>query len=97
MRAEVFREAVSRLYPELGADLPDPDAHADSVIVRVLNTGPDKLREGMLEYYGPEKVQSVARARVNRLDAPVYRAWKTRLQLPERTSAIEKVHRLWRP
>lgn len=96
MRTEVFREAVSRLYPELGTNLPDPDAHADSVIVRVLNTGPDALREEMLQYYGAEKVQSVARARVNRLDAPVFRTWKARLQLPERTAAIEKGHRLWR-
>lgn len=96
MEAEAFREAVRRLYPELGAGSPDPDAHAESVIVRVLNTGPDALREQMLAYYGAEKVRSVARARVNRLDAPVYRAWKTRLQLPDRTQAVEKVHRLWR-
>ncbi len=91
-----FREALRALYPELGASPPDPDRHAESVIVRVLNTGPDRLREQMLEYYGADRVRSVARARVNRLDAPVYRAWKHRLQLPERSAAVERVHRLWR-
>jgi hypothetical protein len=91
-----FQEALGSLYPELGADLPDPDVYADSVIVRVLNTGPDALREQMLRYYGAEKVRSVAQARVNRLDAPVYRLWKSRLQLPERTAAVERIHRLWR-
>ena len=96
MGAERFREAVGRLYPELGLDQPDPDLHAESIIVRVLNTGPDALREQMLSYYGTEKVRSVARARVNRLDAPVYRAWKARLQLPERAPAVEKMHSLWR-
>lgn len=94
---KAFREALGPLYPELGASPPDPDRHAESVIVRVLNTGPEPLREQMLAYYGVEKVGSVARARVNRLDAPVCRAWKSRLCLPERTDAIEKVHRLWRP
>ena len=97
MVTEAFREALGPVYPELGASPPDPDQHAESVIVRVLNTGPDALREQMLEYYGAEKVRSVARARVNRLDAPVYRAWRSRLQLPERSPAVEKVHRLWRP
>jgi hypothetical protein len=91
-----FREALGPLYPELGADLPDPDVYADSVIVRVLNTGPDALREQMLEYYGEDRVQAVAQARVNRLDSPVYRRWKTRLDLPERSAAMERIHRLWR-
>lgn len=91
-----FRAALSPLYPELGSSPPDPDSYADSVIVRVLNVGPDALRQQMLEYYGAEKVRSVARARVNRLDAPVYREWKSRLELPERTAAVEKLHRLWR-
>lgn len=54
------------------------------VIVRVLNTGPAALREQMLQYYGADKVRSVAQARVDRLEAPVYRLWKSRLQLPER-------------
>lgn len=96
MSIEHFREALGAVYPELGVTPPDPDQHAESVIVRVLNVGPDALREQMLEYYGAEKVRTVARARVNRLDAPVYRAWKSRLQLPERSAAVEKVHRLWR-
>lgn len=91
-----FQQALGPLYPELGTSPPDPDRHAESVIVRVLNAGPESLREQMLEYYGADKVRSVARARVNRLDAPVYRAWKTRLQLPERPAAVERVHRLWR-
>jgi hypothetical protein len=94
---KAFRAALSPLYPELGASPPDPDRYAESVIVRVLNVGPDALREQMLAYYGAEKVQSVAQARVNRLDAPIYRAWKGRLHLPERPDAVEKVHRLWRP
>lgn len=96
MAISSFREALGPVYPELGASPPDPDEHAESVIVRVLNVGPDALREQMLDYYGAEKVRSVARARVNRLDAPIYRAWKNRLQLPERSAAVEKVHRLWR-
>ena len=96
MRAEAFREAVSRLYPELGADAPDPDQHSESIIVRVLNTGPDALREQMLQYYGAETVRRVAQARVNRLDGPIYRGWKARVALPERGSVVEKVHRLWR-
>jgi hypothetical protein len=94
---KAFREALGPLYPELGTRPPDPDRHAESVIVRVLNVGPDPLREQMMEYYGVEKVRSVAWARVNRLDAPIYREWKGRLQLPERSAAVEKVHRLWRP
>lgn len=96
MEIDRFREALRPLYPELGASPPDPDRHAESVIVRVLNVGPELLRERMLEYYGLDKVRSVARARANRLDAPVYRAWKSRLQLPERSVAVDKVHRLWR-
>jgi hypothetical protein len=67
--------------------VPDPDQYAESVIVRVLNTGPDALREQMLQYYGAERVRSVAQARVNRLDAPVYRQWKARLQLPKKHPA----------
>jgi len=96
MEIDRFRDALRPLYPELGASPPDPDRHAESVIVRVLNTGPHALREQMLEYYGLEKVRSVVRARANRLDAPVYRDWKSRLLLPDRTPAVEKVHRLWR-
>lgn len=96
METSGFREALSPLFPELGAGLPDPDIHAESVIVRVLNAGPDSLRERMLDYYGPEKVRSVAGARVNRLDTPVYRAWKSRLHLPDRAASVEKIHRLWR-
>lgn len=91
-----FQEALGPLYPELGSNLPDPDRHAESVIVRVLNTGPDALREQMLQYYGADKVRSVAQARVNRLDAPVYRLWKSRLQLPDRSPAVERLQRLWR-
>ncbi len=89
-----FRQALGSLYPELGSNVPDPDVYADSVIVRVLNTGPDALREQMLQYYGAEKVRSVAQARVNRLDAPVYRQEKT---LPDRGASVERMHRLWRP
>jgi hypothetical protein len=96
METNGFREALGPLYPELGTSLPDPQAHADSVIVRVLNAGPDRLREQMLAYYGQEKVRTVAQARVNRLDTPVYRAWKTRLQLPDRSAAVERIQRLWR-
>jgi hypothetical protein len=96
MPVNPFQEALGPLYPELGTHPPDPDAYADSVIVRVLNTGPDTLREQMLDYYGAEKVQAVAQARVNRLETPVYRQWKTRLKLPERSAAVEKIHRLWR-
>lgn len=96
MQTSDFREALSPLYPELGPGVLDPDVHAESVIVRVLNAGPDSLREQMLAYYGPEKVRSVAGARVNRLDAPVYRDWKSRLHLPMRGAAVEKMHRLWR-
>lgn len=91
-----FQEALGPLYPELGARLPDPDQHAESVIVRVLNTGPDSLREQMLQYYGTDRVRSVAQARVNRLDAPVYRQWKARLHLPDRSPGVERMHRLWR-
>jgi hypothetical protein len=91
-----FQEALGPLYPEMGPNRPDPDVYADSVIVRVLNTGPDALREQMLQYYGADKVRSVAQARVNRLDAPVYRQWKLRLQLPDRPPALERIHRLWR-
>ena len=91
-----FQEALGPLYPELGANRPDPDVYAESVIVRVLNTGPDSLREQMLQYYGADRVRSVAQARVNRLDAPVYRQWKLRLQLPDRSPALERMHRLWR-
>jgi hypothetical protein len=96
MAESPFQEALSPLYPELGTNPPDPDAYADSVIVRVLNTGPDTLREQMLAYYGTAKVQAVAQARVNRLDAPIYRQWKARLHLPERAAAVEKIHSLWR-
>jgi hypothetical protein len=63
-----FQEALGPLYPELGANRPDPDVYAESVIVRVLNTGPDSLRE----------------------------QWKLRLQLPDRSPALERIHRLWR-
>lgn len=91
-----FRDSLRPLYPELGAAPPDPEAHAESVILRVLNTGPDALREQMLTFYGPERVRAVARARVNRLDTPVYRAWKARLQLPDRGAAAERIQRLWR-
>jgi hypothetical protein len=96
METNDFREALGPLYPELGAGLPDLQTHAESVIVRVLNAGPDRLREQMLAYYGAEKVRTVARARVNRLDTPVYRAWKTRLQLPDRSAAVERMQGLWR-
>lgn len=96
METNGFREALSPLYPELGAGLPDPQVHAESVIVRVLNAGPDRLREQMLAFYGLDKVRGVARARVDRLDAPVYRAWKTRLELPKRSAAVERMQRLWR-
>jgi hypothetical protein len=96
MSTNTFQESLGALYPELGPNLPDPDLYADSVIVRVLNTGPDSLCEHMLDYYGAEKVQSVAQARVNRLDAPVYRRWKTRLHLPDRPAGVERMHSLWR-
>lgn len=96
METNDFREELGPLYPELGAALPDLQTHADSVIVRVLNAGPDRLREQMLAYYGPEKVRSVARARVNRLDTPVYQAWKARLQLPDRSATVERIQGLWR-
>lgn len=91
-----FQEAIAPLFPELGPNPPDPDAYADSVIIRVLNMGSDTLRESMLHYYGTKKVRTVAQSRVNRLDTPVYREWKDRLQLPERPAAVEKIHRLWR-
>lgn len=91
-----FRQAIARLYPELGGIGPDPERYADSVIVRVLNAGSDGLQERMLAYYGLERVQCVARARVNRLDAPTYRAWRDRLALPTRDAAIERLHALWR-
>lgn len=96
MAVTTFREALGRLYPEIGPGGPDPDAYADSIIVRVLNSGSPELREQMLAYYGRERVCAVAQARADRLDAPVYRAWKTRLHLPERSPAVEKLHRLWR-
>jgi hypothetical protein len=91
-----FREALRPLYPELGANPPDPDLHAESVIIRVLNTGPDALRERMMVYYGAENVRSVVLDRVDRLEGPVYRAWKDRLQLPQRGAVVEAVHQLWR-
>lgn len=94
--ATTFRDEVARLYPELGGKGPDPDTYADSVIVRVLNAGSDGLRDRMFGYYGADRVQAVARARVNRLDAPVYRAWKERLHLPERDAAVERLQSLWR-
>jgi len=96
MIAPDFRQALVRLYPELGGTGPDPERYAESVIVRVLNAGSDGLREQMVGYYGMERVQAVARARVNRLDAPVYRAWRDRLGLPARDAAIERLHALWR-
>jgi hypothetical protein len=96
MSSNTFQEALGSLYPELGTSLPDPDLYADSVIVRVLNTGPDALCEQMLAYYGTDRVRSVAQARVNRLDSPVYRQWKSRLQLPDRSAGVERMHSLWR-
>lgn len=96
METNDFRDALGPLYPELGTTLPDLQTHAESVIVRVLNAGPDRLREQMLAYYGAEKVRAVARARVNRLDTPIYQSWKTRLQLPDRPATVERIQRLWR-
>ncbi len=76
---------------------PDPERFADSIIVRVLNVGSDRLRDAMFAFYGTPRVTAVAQARVNRLDAPVYRAWRERLGLPPRAAAVERLHSLWRP
>jgi hypothetical protein len=96
MVTQTFRDSLRPLYPELGGEGPDPDVYADSVIVRVLNVGSDALQGQMVEYYGMERVGAVARARAARLDAPVYRAWRKRLNLPERDATVERIHRLWR-
>lgn len=96
MIAPTFQHALAWLYPELGGTGPDPERYADSIIVRVLNAGSDELQEAMLEFYGLERVSAVARSRVNRLDALVYRAWKDRLALPPRDAAVERLHSLWR-
>jgi hypothetical protein len=90
-----FQQALAPLYPELVSP-PDPDDFVESVVVRVLNEGSVALCEQMLGYYGMNKVQGVVQERVNRLDAPVYRQWKARLQLPERSAVVENIHRLWR-
>jgi hypothetical protein len=96
MAATTFREALAGLYPEIGGIGPDPDAYAESIVIRVLNAGSPHLREQMLAYYGAGRVRAIAQSRADRLDAPVYRAWKADLQLPDRAAAVDRLHALWR-
>lgn len=93
---EQLRQAIPRLYPEhLGAPI-DLEQHARSVILRAMNAGPDALREAVLKHYGLDRVTTVLGATVDRLDTPVYQAWKSRLRLPRRSAGAVALHRLWR-
>jgi hypothetical protein len=91
-----FQQEIAILYPELGGTGPDPERYASSIIVRALNFGAESLTDVVLAFYGIERVRAVAWARVNRLDAPTYREWKGRLDLPARDSIVDRVHQMWR-
>lgn len=97
MLASDFERALAHLYPELGGVAPNPEAFASSISVWVLNDGSDEVRDAMVAFYGLDRVRAVAQARVNRLNGPVYRAWRERLGLPTRSEAVERIHALWRP
>jgi hypothetical protein len=96
MTTATFQQTLAPLFPELGGEGPDPDRYADAIVVRVLNLGSARYTDAMLAFYGMARVRAAAQSRVNRLDAPVYRAWRDRLELPQRSAAVERLHALWR-
>lgn len=96
-KVAAFQHDIAVLYPELSGSAPDPERFAESIIVRVLNFESIPLVDSLLVFYGFERVRAVAQAQVNRLDAPVYRRWRERLDLPERDEMVERFHRMWRP
>ena len=96
MTTASFQHTLAPLFPELGGEGPHLERYADSIIVRVLNGGSDKDLHAMFAFYGMARVRAVAQSRVNRLDAPVYRTWRERLDLPKRAAAVERLHALWR-
>ena len=90
--------AVSReLFPELCGELVDFETHAPSVIVRALNDGSPEVQDAVIHHYGIDRVKQVARARADRLSNPAYRAWRKRLQLPERDPSVKFIQGLWMP
>lgn len=87
--------SVGELFPELCGRPVDLEAHAASVIVRALNDGSAELQDAVVRHYGLDRVRQVARKRADRLTNPAYRAWRKRLDLPERDPAVERVQGFW--
>ena len=92
-----FQQTIACLYPELGAAGPDPEKFATSIIVRALNFGSEPLAAALIEHYGMERVRVAAQEQADHLDAPTYRRWLVRLELPERSAMVERFQRMWRP
>jgi len=86
---------IRELFPELCGKPLDLEAHAASVIVRALNDGSGEMQDSVVRHYGLERVKQVARRRADRLSNPAYRAWRKRLDLPERDHAVEFVQGFW--
>lgn len=95
--AQSFQEALSTLYPELGGGLPDPEKHAEAIIVRGLNADTAEIKALLIKFYSEERVKAVARNRADRLDTPVYKALRDAYGLPERGAIVERMHSLWKP
>lgn len=87
---------VRRLFPEVGEPI-DLEKHALAVLLRALNDGSPALRERVLAYYGPERSAVLARSFLNQLTNPAYRAYRERLDLPDRDPAVTYMQSLWRP
>lgn len=96
MSTASFQHTLAPLFPELGGEGPDLERFADSIIVRVLSVGSGHDLDAMFAFYRMARVRAVAQSRVNRLDVPVYRTWRERLELPQRAAAVERLHALWR-
>jgi hypothetical protein len=87
--------SIHELFPELCGKTVDLEAHAASVIVRALNDGSSEMQDVVVRHYGLDRVKQVARKRADRLSNPAYRAWRKRLNLPERDPAVEFVQGFW--
>ena len=88
--------SVRELFPELVGRPIDLDAHAPSVILRALNDGSPELQADVVRHYGIDRVKQIARSRADRLTNPAYRAWRQRLELPERDPGVAFVQGFWR-
>ncbi|HKP76574.1 MAG TPA: hypothetical protein VJT67_13685 [Longimicrobiaceae bacterium] len=91
-----LRTSLRELFPELCGAPIDLERHAASVIVRALNDGSESLQEGVIRYYGLDRVRQVAAERTDRLTNPAYRAWRERLELPAGDPRVAYAHSLWR-